>query len=184
MSRSGRVVYSAVLPTCVMGSSPKPPPMLMDVVCWYVDQKGYAAMLTSIQSAGVTQEANQRHSMQARKPTREKSTLTLKPRTYQWPHKKDFSPPKNLKNYGGGGGIVLRGILSPDLSCVLHTQLLGTIYLFIFQGKHLKNIEKNIADDSESVCIQYHIQASLNRINLALICLKVMHLTRLELFFY
>ena len=73
-------------------------------VCKYVDQKGSAAMLTFIQSAGVTSEVNlsitQGESMQ------KGSTLALKPRAditrspkqgYQWPHEKDLCPPKIKK---------------------------------------------------------------------------------------
>ena len=59
-SRSGRVVYSAVLVAwTVVGSSPGLDRTSTDacgLVCKYVDQKGSAAMLTSIQSAGVTPE--------------------------------------------------------------------------------------------------------------------------------
>ena len=43
-----------------MGLSPKPPPMIADR---YVDRKGSAAMLTSIQSAGVAPEVNLRNSL-------------------------------------------------------------------------------------------------------------------------
>ena len=65
----------------------------------YVDQKGLAAILTSIQSAGVAPEVNLRIT-QVRKHTSDRSTLVLKPRAdvtrsqkqgYQWPHKKDMS---------------------------------------------------------------------------------------------
>ena len=104
------MVYSAVLTAqTVMGSSPKPPPMLVnEYICKYVDQKGSAAMLTSIQSTGVTPEVNLRIT-QVRKNTGEKahrgSTLALKPRAdvtrspkqgYQWPHNKDVCPPENF----------------------------------------------------------------------------------------
>ena len=40
-------------------------------ICRYVDRKGLAAMLTSVQSAGVTPEVNLKNSMQARKHTRD-----------------------------------------------------------------------------------------------------------------
>ena len=64
------------------------------------------AMLTSIQSAGVSPEVNLRNSTQTRKRTSEKFTLALKPRAdvtrspkqgYQWPHKKDSYPTKLKK---------------------------------------------------------------------------------------
>ena len=57
--------------------------------------KGLAAILTSIQSAGVTPKVNLRNASEG-------STLALKPRGdvirspkqgYQWPHKKDLCPP-------------------------------------------------------------------------------------------
>ena len=60
-------------------------------------------MLTSIQSADVVPEVNLRNIKQARKYASKKATLALKPRVgisrspkqgYQWPHKKDLSPPK------------------------------------------------------------------------------------------
>ena len=69
-------------------------------VCEYVDQKGLAAMLTSIQSAGVASEVNLRIT-QARK--QKGSTLALKPKAdvtrspkqgYQWPHEKDLCSSK------------------------------------------------------------------------------------------
>ena len=43
-------------------------------------QKGSAAMLTSIQLAGVTPEMNLRNNVQARKRASEKSNLALEPR--------------------------------------------------------------------------------------------------------
>ena len=64
-SRSGWVVYSAMLAVCgmswwmVVGLSPKLLPIRVDL-CRYMDQKGSAAMLTSIQSAGVASEVNLR----------------------------------------------------------------------------------------------------------------------------
>ena len=75
-------------------------------VCRCVDQKGLAAMLTSIQSAGVTPEVNLRNSTQTRKCASKKSTLALKPTAdvttspkqgYQWPHEKDMCSPKIKK---------------------------------------------------------------------------------------
>ena len=47
----------------VMGLSPEPPPMLADTSAGMWDQKGLAAMLTSIQSAGVAPEVNLRNSL-------------------------------------------------------------------------------------------------------------------------
>ena len=91
----------------VLGSSPKPPPMLGDMSQVH-GSKGLAVMLTSIQSAGVTPEVvNLINSMQTRKCGSENSTLALKPRAditrspkqaYQWPNKKDLYPLKILKN--------------------------------------------------------------------------------------
>ena len=68
----------------------------------YVDRKGSAAILTSIQSAGVAPEVKLRIT-QVRKHTSEGSTLALKPRAditrspkqgYQWSHGKDLCSPK------------------------------------------------------------------------------------------
>ena len=53
------MVHSAVLATqMVAGSSPEPPPMLVDMSACLWIKKGSASMLTSIQSAGVTPEVN------------------------------------------------------------------------------------------------------------------------------
>ena len=52
----------------------------IEKVCRYVDQKGSAAKLTSVHSAGVAPEVNVRKSVEARKHASEKSTLALKPR--------------------------------------------------------------------------------------------------------
>ena len=41
--------------------APEPPPMLADMSADYVDEKGSAAMLTSIQSVGVTREVSLRN---------------------------------------------------------------------------------------------------------------------------
>ena len=60
-SRSGRVVHSAVLAACGTeghGFEARTSTNACGHVCRYVDQKGSAAMLTSIQSAGVTPEVN------------------------------------------------------------------------------------------------------------------------------
>ena len=74
--------------------------------CRYVDQKGLVAMLTSIQSAGVTPDMNLRNSVQTRKHRSEESALALQLRAditrnpkqrYQWPYEKDLCPPKILK---------------------------------------------------------------------------------------
>ena len=105
LSQSGWVLYSAMLAVLnvewmVMCLSPKSLPML---VCRYMDQKDLAAMLTSIESAGVTRKVNMMNSVHARKYVSENSTLTLKPieevirspqQGYQWWHKKDSCPPK------------------------------------------------------------------------------------------
>ena len=65
-------------------------------VCKYVDQKGLAAMLTSIQSAGVKPEVNLRikkwESMQGIHPGFEtQGKCHQKSKTgYHWPHKRDY----------------------------------------------------------------------------------------------
>ena len=67
-SRSGRVVYSAVLAACGMDSHVFEPQTSTNAcrhVCRYMDRKGSAAMLTSILSAGVTPEVNLRNSLHA-----------------------------------------------------------------------------------------------------------------------
>ena len=54
LSRSGRVAYSTVrVAQMVVGLSPEPPPMPVDTSAVMWIKKGLAAMLTSIQSAGV-----------------------------------------------------------------------------------------------------------------------------------
>ena len=59
---SGRVVYSAMCAArTVVGSNPQTSTNARRHVCRYVDQKGLAAMLTSIQSAGVIPEVNLRN---------------------------------------------------------------------------------------------------------------------------
>ena len=56
------MVYSAVhAARTVMGSSPRASTNARRHVCRYVDQKGLAVMLTSIQSAGVAPEVNLRN---------------------------------------------------------------------------------------------------------------------------
>ena len=62
-----------------------------------MDQKGSAAMLISIQSAGVTPEVNLRIT-QARKHTRDPLGFEIRSpkQGYQWPHKKDLCPPKTF----------------------------------------------------------------------------------------
>ena len=53
------MVYSAMLVVCSMGSCGLEPITSTNAcghVCRYMDQKGLAAMLTSIQSSGVTPE--------------------------------------------------------------------------------------------------------------------------------
>ena len=62
-SRSGRVVFSAVVAACSTeghGFNPKTSTNACRHVYWYVDQKGLAVMLTSFQSAGVTPDVNLR----------------------------------------------------------------------------------------------------------------------------
>ena len=73
-----------------------------------VDQKGSAAMLTTIQSAGVAPEVNLRNPLCAGDKACKRFTLALKPRGditrspkqgYQWPNKKEkiFIPKKLIK---------------------------------------------------------------------------------------
>ena len=65
-SRSGRVVYSAVLAACGTDGRGFKSQTFINAcrhICRYVDQKGLAAMLTSIQSAGVAREVNLRNSL-------------------------------------------------------------------------------------------------------------------------
>ena len=53
------MVYSAMrVARTVMGLSPQTSTNARRHVCRYIDQKGLAAMLTSIQSAGITPEVN------------------------------------------------------------------------------------------------------------------------------
>ena len=55
------MVYSAVLAECGTDGHGFKPQTSTDAcghICRYVDQKGFAAMLTSIQSAGVAPEIN------------------------------------------------------------------------------------------------------------------------------
>ena len=75
-------------------------------VCRYMDQKSLAAMLTSIQSAGVSPEVNLRNSLQAGDKACKRGIHPgfetqgrphQKSKTgYQWPHEKDLCPPKIL----------------------------------------------------------------------------------------
>ena len=66
-SRSVRVVYSAVRAAqMVMGLSPQTSTNARRHVCRYMDQKGSAAILTSIQSTGVAPEVNLRNPLCAR----------------------------------------------------------------------------------------------------------------------
>ena len=70
----------------------------------YVDRKGSAAMLTSIQSAGVAPEVNLRNSLHTGDDARKQGIHPdfetqgrhrQKSKTgYQWPHEKDLCPPK------------------------------------------------------------------------------------------
>ena len=67
-SRSGRVVYSAELATCgtdARGFEPQTSTNVCRNVCRYVDRKGSAATLTSVQSPGVEPEVNLRNSLPA-----------------------------------------------------------------------------------------------------------------------
>ena len=69
LSWSGRVVYSAILAACGTdghGYEPQTSTNACRHICRYVDQKSSAAMLASVQSAGVTPEVNLRIT-QARK---------------------------------------------------------------------------------------------------------------------
>ena len=107
-SRSGRVVYSAVLVAqMVVGSSPKPPPMLADMSagvwikkarlpCWplYSQQVLHQRWISGIHCTQVTKHAS------------EGSTLALKPRGdvarspkqgYQCPTKRSYVLQKILK---------------------------------------------------------------------------------------
>ena len=54
------MVYSDVLAAWVGGSSPRTSTNACGHVCRYVDQRGLAAMLTSVQSAGVATEVSLR----------------------------------------------------------------------------------------------------------------------------
>ena len=72
------MVYSAVLAAYSMDSRRFKPQTFTNAcghVCRYTDQKGLAARLTSIQSAGITPEVNLRNNKQARKHASEKSIL-------------------------------------------------------------------------------------------------------------
>ena len=99
-SWSGRVVYSTELTAQrVMGLSPGlnlHPTNACRHVCRYVDQKGSAAMLTSIQSAGVTSEGED-HT--GEKACKKGSTMGLKPR--EDINKKNLCPSKNLQKKNG-----------------------------------------------------------------------------------
>ena len=81
-SLSGRVVYSTVVAACSTDGCGfghrQTSTNACEHVCRYMDRKDLAAMLTSIQSAGVTSEVNLRIA-QTRKHARG-STLALKPR--------------------------------------------------------------------------------------------------------
>ena len=75
--------YSTVLAACSTdshGFKPQTSTNACRHVYKYEDQKDLAAILSSIQSAGVTPEVNLRNSVQARMCASEKSTLALKPR--------------------------------------------------------------------------------------------------------
>ena len=64
------MVYSAVrVARTVVGWSPQTSTNARRHVCRYVDQKGSAAMLTSIQSEGVPPEVNLRNQLCAGKET-------------------------------------------------------------------------------------------------------------------
>ena len=100
-------MYSAVLAACSTdghGFKPRTSTNACGCICRYVDQKGWAAMLTSIQSAGVTPEVNLRIT-QGRKhikgiyPGFETSAdVTKSPKQgCEWPHEKDLCPQKNCK---------------------------------------------------------------------------------------
>ena len=64
-----------------------------------MDQKGSAAMLTSVQPAGVAPEVNLRNSLhtgdKARKQGKPRGDVARSPKQgYQWSHEKDLCPPK------------------------------------------------------------------------------------------
>ena len=63
-----------------------------------LDQKGLAATLTDMQSAGVTPEVNLMI-IWVRKHKKDPQNVTGSPKQeYQWPHKKDLCPPKIEKH--------------------------------------------------------------------------------------
>ena len=97
--------YFSEISTCPLRISDVKIDLSESMIYKYVDRKGSAALLTSIDSAGVAPEMNLRIT-QARKLTSKGSTLALKPRAdvtrslkqgYQWPHEKDLCPPKLKK---------------------------------------------------------------------------------------
>ena len=86
----------------------EPPPMLVGyMICKYVDQKGLAAILISIQSADVTLEVNLRittgekaHKHGIQLGCKTKTDVTRSPKQgYYWPYKKDLCFPKNSDEF-------------------------------------------------------------------------------------
>ena len=103
-SRSGRVVYSAVLAArTVVGSSPEPPPMLTDTSATWIKKARLPCWPLYSQQVSHQRWISGIHCMQVTKHASEGSTLALKPRAditrspkqeYQWPHEKYLCPPK------------------------------------------------------------------------------------------
>ena len=86
----------------------EPSPFLVDMICKYMNRKGLAAMLTSIQLAGATPEVNLRITT-GEKVCKQGSPLVLKPRaissyvqnrSISGPTRKDWYPPKMFKKIG------------------------------------------------------------------------------------
>ena len=114
------MVYSVVLAACDLdgrGFGSRTSTNGCGYICDYVDQKGLAAILTSIQSAGVAPEVNLRITQarkyakwihldfetQVRCHQKSKTGVSMNPRVditrsptqgYQLPHEKELCPPK------------------------------------------------------------------------------------------
>ena len=86
------------------GFEPKTSINACGLICKYVGQKGLAAMLTSVLSAGVTPEMNlgiEQERMQWDAPwfwNPERMSPEGQKQGYQWLHEKDLCPPKIKKN--------------------------------------------------------------------------------------
>ena len=103
-SRSGRIVYSAVLCTQRMVMGLNPTNACGHMICKYMDWKGSAAMVASVQSAGVTPEVNLRITTgekackQGFHPSFEtQGRHHQKSKTGVCPLKKHLRPPKRIK---------------------------------------------------------------------------------------